>query len=440
MSEREKQERSMRDNWMIAIIITLIVLNLYFAFAIPGITSQQPLNNSFLQGNTSEQFLIQSNETLTTASVYIDGIETVMNCTLTVCSAIKNFAFIQDNTTHQYFFVANSIIYPTNVFFIDRVPEPVQNATAIGNTETSILVQWNALFQQDVSHSLITRNGQFLVNTTQQSFTDYNLTTGQQYNYTIIVVDGRGQKSSSVSVNATPQDMTPPQITFLEPPTGSLFQNNQLQINVSYSENVTLQLLAGVNQLLIQGMDDNHTLALQPIANGTYYFLLNATDNAGNSQLTPYIAMIGSNVTQLNVTIVSIPGIMEVCYMLKSSAFAQGSDAWIVQCDLVLQNVENVTIALSDLQGSQENIDISNETQPMAYCKEDYDSQNMRLKTVPQYNVISVQNTPTSIVFNCPDTNPTSAVVYSVVWQIPVPLGKTADLYSFVYEWFYDVV
>ena len=422
------------------ICLTLLFFALMnIVFALPAIVSQVPVNSSVLQGNSSESFMVQLNETATSASVYIDGIEQVMGCMGVVCDKTVNMAFMTDNVTHGFFYVANSIIFPSSAFIIDRIPSTSSNFSAVGVTETGIQIVWNANTENDIQHYRITRNNLFLVNTTSTGYLDTGLPTGIQQNYTVQAIDGRDQASAVASANAIPEDMTPPSLISLTPATGTLFPANPITFEAVYDENVTFQVLTGGFPLVQQGLDENHTVTINFGANGSFYLVLNATDAAGNSLLTPYVVMVGPNTTSINLTVLGITGISDVCYGIKTDAFAVG-DQWILRCDLVYSGLDNLTVRFDDMLGSLDSIDFTLESQPTAFCLADYDSGTQDIVASPAFNVINVTNVFGTTVHDCPDTNPSSAVTYSVIWKIPVPLGQVPDTYALVYQWAFDIV
>lgn len=429
--------------WGIAIIALILGVILgKFALALPGISLQTPVNNTALQGNASELFLMtSSNETLTGGSVYIDGLETTLNCTGQTCTTYQNFLFVSDNSTHSFFFILNSLIMPgMNTFIIDRIPVVPTNFSAIGVTETSIRLSWNPNPEIDIQHYRIMKEGIFLANTTSLTYLDTGLPTGTQQNYTLEAIDGRDQQSSATNASAIPQDMTPPILVNLTPTTGNLYPSNPIQFTAIYNENVTLQALTGGFPLVQQGLDENHTIAINFGANGTFYLTLNATDAAGNSLLIQYIIMVGPNTTSINLTVLGITGISDVCYPVKTNAFPTGSDWWIMRCDLVNTGLDNLTVRFDDMVGALDTIDFTSEGAPIAFCFADYDSVTQDIIASPIYTVINVTNTFGMAVFNCPDTNPSSATTYSIMWKIPVPAGQVPDTYAMAYQWAYDLI
>lgn len=431
----------MKPSTIKTIIVAIIAIIAAMAvIALPGISQRIPIDGTALQGNASELFLITStNETLTSGSVYIDSVEQTMNCSGATCSKTVNMLFMPNNSSHNFFFVLNSLIMPgINTFIIDRIPTAPVNLSATGVTETSIQLTWNANPENDIQHYRLGRDGIFLANVTTTNYLDIALPTGIQQNYTLQAVDGRDQASTTVTASAIPEDMTPPSLISLTPPTGTLFPTNPVQFEAIYDENVTLQVLTGGFPLVQQPLDENHTVTINFGANGSFYLVLNATDAAGNSLLTPYVVMVGPNSTSINLTVLGITGISDTCYGLKAVAFPTG-DHWVIQCDYVYANIDNVTIRFDDMTGSLDTIDFTSESQPSAFCLVDYDGTTQDIVASPAFNVINVTNVFGSTVFNCPDTNPSSAVAYSVVLKIPVPLGQVADTYALVYQQKYSV-
>jgi len=177
-------------------------------------------------------------------------------------------------------------------------PSRPPNFTANAISETQINLNWGQSSDNIgvVSYNIF-RNGALIANITGTSYSDTGLKAFTTYAYDVTAIDAEGNESSPSSKTEKTPDLTPPEVSFIDPANGDTL-NGEILFEVSATDNVGIadisgyiKLLDGSEFLIAKDKSNDSKNPLQPphtqsfetsfFANGTYDFRVIVKDFAG---------------------------------------------------------------------------------------------------------------------------------------------------------------
>lgn len=423
-----------------AITILMFILLCTAVAADLNWVNNAPVNGSTIPGSMTETFDITINETITSAFLYLNSAGPyAMNMNGMNANTTRDTAVLTELNWYNFYYIINGFISPTYSFYLDKVPSsPTWTGSPYVSTESSVTLYWNANPESDISSYNVYRNGSLLSNVPGTTHSDFTVSVGEVWSYTISSVDGLAQESTqSTPQVVTIQDATPPIVPTISPPSGSTYNTFTPIVNLSYGENVSLKVYSG--STMIQNLGWCVACQWNPTftSDGSYLFTFMASDASSNTRETNYSMTIDTIVTNVTVSIADTIHLIggDNPTVVKGSALSTTpSDYWLLSFDLSMFGGDYVRATMADLVSASQNIDITSDSAPFIFCEEDYDSVAQDFDgSGNTYNVENNYNEGVNAL-TCTDTDPTGEVQYKVYMKIPVPSGLTSDSFDLNYE------
>jgi len=428
---------------------------LAFCFVVFALTfsNEVPTSGSTIPGEM-QLFQIEGDTNMTSGTVFIyDGSQYngySLNCNQTICNTTVNLSSWSDMGTYTFYFFVDGVTSAIYNFTINRVPSKVQGLVVERYNTTALKLNWSDNPESDIvgyriyrsTDSNFTTNSTYLianeseVNTSE--YIDNGLTTGTTYYYMVTAVDSIGQEGEASDMkNETVADATPPVEPIVNPPSGSTVNTTSPVINIDYShggENVSLKIFSGGQ--LIKDMGNGMNFTWTPVLNNgtTYMFVFNATDQFGNERLTNY-TITTSGSADVNFSVIDTVHITSQGIAVKDKVLA--GDYVLLKYSLSMYGGDYVRVKMSDLVSATDIIDLTNDTQPIAFCEEDYNATSKDIVANPSKNVYYIKNDydETQNALNCTDTNAGGLTEYNVYIKIPIPADKESGTYTSTIYW-----
>lgn len=431
-------------------IISFILMLVLLSVSVFGLTltNEQPVSGSVIVDGLTT-FAVDTDVPAIIGNVYIENKSGIykaysLDCSSgTNCSTIVNIDSVNwaEFVNYGYYYVVDAQMFPvfpsTFQVSMDSLPSTPTGITVVGVTETSLNVDWSDNIESDFSHYNLFRDGVNIINVTNSEHLDLGLNTGQNYVYSIIAVDSIGQESSmSIGVNGTPMDMTPPTLLSVSPVSGSVVTSITPTIKLNYSENVTLKVYSGATLIQSLGYAQDFIWTPTFADNTTTVLSFNATDNALNYASDDYVITVQTSGTNLSVTVSETIHISVSPSVIKSNALSNGVDYVLLKYDISMNGGDFVRLKMSDLVGSAMSIQVNEDTQPLFFCGDDYDSGTMDIISSPTKNTYQVDNSynESVVALDCTDTNPSGTTDYTVYLKVIIPSGVSSDNYNFNWD------
>ncbi|MFC1754368.1 fibronectin type III domain-containing protein [Thermoproteota archaeon] len=432
----------------------ILLLLLATAVSAMTLTNPVPTDGTYLQGDGTELFSVDTNETATIGTLWINNAGWNffnMDCTSgTECEVIPDLTGYPDLTNYDFYFVVDSINEPPfpNVydFTIDRTPVTPTGLTCAGLTESSLRLDWDDNPESDIQYYELDNGTDVVYSGNASAYDDTGLAIGVNYTYSVRAVDDRNQTSNWTStVTCSPMDMTPPVQPNVVLPSPATYNTMTPSINISYAENVSLRIYSGDTFLQSLGWGVVHTW--NPTfftSDGVYNFNFRAMDAYLNEVRTNYtltIDTVSSNASVSIGDIVHLMGADDPTVVKGNALSTTPNDYWIISWDMSMYGGRYIRATLDDLASVSQSIDIDSESAPFIFCEEDYDSLALDFDGVGvTYDVLNTYD-ETSTALNCVDTDPSGEVQYTVYMKIPVPSGLNSDDFTLAWEFgLYDEV
>lgn len=399
-----------------------------------------PVNNSQLPVNNGNVFFgIETNDTITSANLWIDGIDKGNMAFAGNQSTMSlNLIAMTDGTTHSWYPILNSIVGPTYWFIVNNIPLTPTGLTVVTSNESSVELNWNDNIEGDLAGYKLYRNGLLINQTTLLAYLDSGLITGTSYNYQVSAIDNIGQESAlSGIIVGTAQDTTPPTTPAINPSSGSIINYSYVPVQISYTENVTLKIYSGGIMIANLGNGLNFNWAVNFTTEGTAFYKLKACDQYNNCLNTNYILTYDDGtVTPLNFTIIEGTFWISPEYFMVVDQTTAGGDI-VLGMNLYYNNINDIRIMMSDLIGTAETLMVNEETQPFMFCN--IDSEGYWDGTGYTYDIDNVVDFGQPGLDYCTDYDASDAVNTTVYVQIPIPTGTKSGDYNFGIDFNYNV-
>jgi hypothetical protein len=403
-------------------------------------TVNTPVNGSTIPGDMNELFNLDVNETVTSSFLYLNGAGPyAMTFSGMTANTTRDTVVLTEGAWYPFYFVTNGYISPTYTFYLDKVPlAPTWGGSPYTSGETFVDLDWNDNAEADIASYNVYRNGSNIGSSPTSDYTDNTVLVGEVWSYTVTAVDGIAQESpNSTAQVVLIQDSTPPAIPTISLPSPATYDTLTPTVNLSYGENVSLQVWSGSTMIQNIGWCVNCQWSPTFTSDGTYMFEFRAYDASSNQRNTSYTLIVDS--VAINVTVYVADAIHLIGgdnpIVVKDTALSTvPNDYWMLAWDLSMYGGDYIRSTLDDMVSASQTIDVTGDSQPFTFCDEDYDSVNIDWDgTGSVYNVENTYNEGVNAL-TCIDTDPTGETQYRIYMKINVPGSLTSDQFDLDFE------
>lgn len=426
--------------------ISLVLVGI---LALSSIAYALILSNPYPNGNTLDgtttTFSIDGDINMNNGWVLIDnglGVDSYgMVCFGTVCTANIDLTSYNDMTTYNHYYFVDGKATPWYNFDIDRKPSKPTGFVASSYQESSLNLSWNKNQETDIAYyevyksnapGVVIAPANLLATTTATSYLDTGLTLGNTYYYKLVVGDTLGQTEVSDEISGLVIDSVPPVEPTFNPISGSTVGTTTPAITITYADvqDVTLKIYSG--NTLIKSYLPGLVFGFSPVLNNgtTYLFKMNAKDPFGNERNTSY-SITTTDLADVGISVLDTLHMTTTATPIISSALPGGYI--LIKYSVSMYGGDYVRVKASDLSSAGWLIDIDADTQPIAFCGEDYDAVNMDIVALPTKNVYSVKNDYVETAgnaLNCLDIDPTGETSYNIYLKAVIPVTAKAGDYA----------
>jgi len=433
----------MKKLGVIGVLIALLVASGVSALDIVFV-GETPLNDSQLPVNNGNVFFgIETNETITSANLWLNGIDQGSMAFVGNGSTMSlDLSVLTDGSTNYWYPILNSIVGPTYQFTVNNVPATPTGLSVLTNDETSVNLDWNDNIEVDLVGYRLYRDSALIANESDlplgtSLYADNGLVTGTTYGYQVSAVDNIGQESPlSAVVNGIAQDTTPPVAPVVVPTSGSTVNYTDVPVVITYAENVTLNIYSGGVLMDSLGTSDVFNWAINFSTESTKIYTLTACDAYSNCLDTMYVLTYDDGaVTPLNFSIVEGTFWENPRYFMVIDETQAGGNI-VMGIEMFFHNINDIRIRMSDLTGPQ-TIEINEDSQPFMFCNAA--GTGLWDGTGFTYDIDNVIDFGQAGLDACVDTDPSDAVNTTVYVQIPIPDGALSGNYDFSLDFNYNI-
>jgi len=403
-------------------------------------TVHSPVNGSTIPGSMTEVFELEVNETVTSSFLYLNGAGPyAMTFSGTNTTTTRDTVVLTEGAWYPFNYVTNGYISPTYTFYLDKIPlAPTWGGSPYTSGENSVVLDWNDNSEGDIASYNVFRNGSNIGSSGTSDYTDNTVSVGEVWSYTLTAVDNIAQESPvSTAQVVLIQDSTPPVVPTISLPSPATYGTLTPTVNLSYGENVSLQVWSG--NTLIQNIGWCVDCQWSPTftSDGTYMFEFRAYDASSNGRNTSYTLIVDS--VAVNVTVYVADSIHLIGgdnpIVIKDTALSTSpNDYWLLAWDLSMYGGDYIRSTLDDMVSASQTIDVTGASQPFTFCSEDYDGVNIDFDgTGSTYNVENLYNEGVNAL-TCIDTDATGETQFRIYKKINVPGGLTSDQFILDYE------
>jgi len=399
-----------------------------------------PADGSTIPGDMTELFDMEVNETVTSSFLYLNGAGPyAMTFAGNRTNTVRDTLVLSEGFTYPLYYVTNGHISPTYTFYLDKFPvAPTWGGSPYASGETSVDLDWNDNSEADIASYNVYRNGSNIGSSATSDYTDNTVVVGEVWSYTVTAVDAIAQEGVASSAQVVLiQDSTPPVVPTISLPSPATYTTLTPSVNLSYGENVSLQVWSG--STMIQNLGYCVACQWNPTftSDGTYMFEFRAYDASSNGRNTSYTLIVDSVATNVTVYVADAIHLIggDSPIVVKGTALSTTpNDYWLLAWDLSMYGGDYIRTTLADMSSASQTIDVTGDSAPFTFCSEDYDSMAIDFDgTGNTYNVENTYNEGVNAL-TCVDTDPTGETAYRVYKKIPVPGGLTVDQFVLDYE------